>query len=528
VTAKKAAPPRPAGRAIEKVLVANRGEIAVRVMRTCREMGIRTVAVYSDADRAALHVRYADEAIHVGPSPSRESYLDAGRILEACRESGADAVHPGYGFLSEKAEFARELDRAGIRFVGPRPESMDAMGVKTQARERMKAAGVPVVPGSDGPLADEVEAKRYADAIGYPVMLKAAAGGGGKGMKKCERAEDFPGLWQSAKRESKSAFGDDRVYIEKFLDKPRHVEIQVFADQAGHTVALGERECSVQRRHQKVVEETPSAIVDEKMRAAMGEVAVRAAKAVGYVGAGTVEFLVDGKRSFYFLEMNTRLQVEHPVTELVTGLDLVRMQLEVAQGTALGDCLEAQGQPREGAIVRRGHAIEARVYAEDPSRGFMPCPGKILHLRVPGGPGVRDDSGVYAGWVVPQFYDPMISKLVAWAPTRAMAIDRLRRALSEYVVNGITVNVRYLRQILGHPAFRAGDYDTGFCAKYEGELLPRPDPALLDIALVAAAVHAHRRDRDEAAKAAARSGGGGSGSHWQRIGRARSMRGGAR
>ncbi len=507
-------------RPITKVLVANRGEIAVRVMRTCREMGIATVAVYSDADRGALHVRKADEAVHIGPSPSRESYLAIQKIVDAAKRTGADAVHPGYGFLSENAEFARALQAAGITFIGPLPESMDAMGVKTTARRNMKAAGVPTVPGSEGPIADEEDAEAFADAVGYPVMIKAAAGGGGKGMKKCERSEDFLALWRSAKRESASAFGDDRLYIEKFLERPRHVEIQVFADAQGHAIWIGERECSVQRRQQKVVEETPSCVLDEGLRQAMGQVAVRAAKAVDYRGAGTVEFLVDAHRNFYFLEMNTRLQVEHPVTEMTTGLDLVRMQIEVARG----EPIIAQDQ-----VVRRGHAIEARIYAEDPARGFMPSPGKITYLRVPGGPGIRDDSGVYGGWVVPQFYDPLISKLVAWAPTRAQAIERLLRALAEYTVHGITTNVAYLSAVVAHPAFRSGDYDTGFCERYARDLVKKPDPAYEDVALIAAAVEAFKRDHDEAEAFAARGGtAAATRSTWARIGRARALRGGGR
>ncbi len=506
-------------RRIEKVLVANRGEIAVRVMRTLREMGIRTVAVYSDADRGSLHVREADEAVRIGPPPSRDSYLSIERIVDAARKTGADAIHPGYGFLSERAEFARALEKAGIVFIGPRPESMDAMGVKTTARKNMNAAGVPTVPGSEGPIADEKEAKAFADGIGYPVMIKAAAGGGGKGMKKCERAEDFASMWASAKRESSGAFGDDRLYLEKFLEKPRHVEIQVFADEHGDAIWIGERECSVQRRQQKVVEESPSCILDERMRQAMGEVAVRAAKAVGYRGAGTVEFLVDASRSFYFLEMNTRLQVEHPVTEMTTGLDLVRMQVEVARGERI------LGQEQ---VVRRGHAIEARIYAEDPARGFMPSPGKITYLRVPGGPGIRDDSGVYGGWVVPQYYDPMISKLVAWAPTREQAIERLIRALAEYTVHGITANVAFLSAVLDHPAFRSGDYDTGFCQKYAKELVRAPDGASEEVALVAAAVAAFKRDHDEAEALAARAGTAAGRSSWARFGRARVLRRGGR
>jgi len=505
-------------RRIRKVLVANRGEIAVRVIRTCREMGIRTVAVYSDADRGGLHVRMADEAVHIGPAPSRESYLVAARILDAARRTGADAVHPGYGFLSERADFNGACRDAGLAFIGPPPESQEAMGVKTSARARMRAAGVPVVPGSDGPVGDEAEARACADRIGYPVMLKAAAGGGGKGMRRCDRGEDLPALWQSARRESASAFGDDRIYLEKFLERPRHVEVQVFADEAGNTVHLGERECSVQRRHQKIVEESPSPVVDEEMREAMGRVAVSAARAVRYVGAGTVELLVDARRNFYFLEMNTRLQVEHPVTEAITGLDLVRMQIEVAQGMPI---------PRQEEIWRRGHAVEARVYAEDPARNFLPSPGKITYLRVPGGPGIRDDTGVYAGWVVPPYYDPMISKVVAWAPTRDQAIDRLARALGEYHVHGIATNARYLRAVLSHPAFRGGDYDTGFCAAFAKELVLPPDPALEEFALVAAAVAAFRRDHDRAEEFAARAGmARAARSNWARQGRARAMRGG--
>ena len=505
-------------RRIEKVLVANRGEIAVRVMRTCREMGIRTVAVYSDADRGSLHVRLADEAVHIGPSPARESYLAADKVLSAAVRTGADAIHPGYGFLSERADFNRACREAGITFVGPLPESQVVMGVKTSARRRVSAAGVPVVPGSEEPLADEKEARAFADRIGYPVMLKAAAGGGGKGMKRCERGEDLTALWQTAKRESLSAFGDDRLYIEKALERPRHVEVQVFADETGNTVHLGERECSIQRRHQKIVEESPSAIVDPDLREAMGQVAVNAARAVNYLGAGTVELLVDARRNFYFLEMNTRLQVEHPVTEMVTGLDLVRMQIEVAEGRTI---------LRQDQVTRRGHAIEARVYAEDPARGFLPAPGRITYLRVPGGPGIRDDSGVYAGWVVPQHYDPMISKVVAWAPTRLEAIERLRRGLAEYHLHGIATNTRYLRAILHHPAFRSGDYDTGFCTAHAQELLPKPDPSLEEVAVLAAAVTQFRRDQGRAQERAARGGTAeGVGWGWARPGGARGWGGG--
>ncbi|WP_233605328.1 acetyl/propionyl/methylcrotonyl-CoA carboxylase subunit alpha [Corallococcus sp. AB030] len=435
---------------IRKVLVANRGEIAIRVMRTCKDLGIATVAVYSEADRSALHVRTADQAYFVGPPPSRESYLVQERILEVAKESGADAIHPGYGFLSENASFVRACEKAGIIFIGPPAAAMDAMGEKTRARANMIKAGVPVVPGTTEPIATIEEAREYAQQIGFPIMLKAAGGGGGKGMRRVEGLADFDSAWRSAKSEALNAFGNDAVYIEKYLEKPHHVEIQVFADQYGNTIHLNERECSAQRRHQKVVEETPSPILTPEMRAKMGEVAVKAAKAVNYVGAGTVEFLVDVHRNFYFLEMNTRLQVEHPVTEWVTGLDLVAMQIRAAEGEKL---------PLFEAPTPRGHAIEVRVYAEDPSRNFMPSPGKIHALRVPSGPNVRDDSGVFAGFTVPNYYDPMISKLSVWGATREEAIARAKRALSEYVVKGITTNIRYLHGILSHPEFVGGDYD---------------------------------------------------------------------
>jgi acetyl-CoA carboxylase, biotin carboxylase subunit len=472
-----------------KILIANRGEIAVRVIRTCREMGIGTVAIYSDADRAALHVRMADEAYRIGPPPARESYLSMDALLDIAKRSGADAVHPGYGFLSENPAFARACSNAGIVFIGPPATAMEEMGEKTRARSRMRTAGIPIVPGSDGPISDSAEAAVAAARIGFPVMVKAAAGGGGKGMKRVERPDDFAAAFASAQREALSAFGDGRVYLEKFLDRPRHIEIQVFADTLGACIHLGERECSVQRRHQKVIEETPSAVIDAAMREQMGEVAVKAAKAVGYVGAGTVEFLVDARRAFYFLEMNTRLQVEHPVTELVTGVDLVRWQIAVAQGSKL---------PMEKPLLQRGHAIEARVYAEDPSRDFMPSPGRIDYLGSPGGPGVRDDSGVYAGYEVPRFYDPMLSKLAVWAQTRNDAIDRLRRALSEYVVKGIRTNVAYLRRVLALEEFRSGDYDTGILGRHHKALVAPNGRALEEVALVAAAVHAFERDKQRA------------------------------
>ena len=426
----------------------------------------------------------ADEAFWVGPPPSRESYLSFERILDAAKASGAEAIHPGYGFLSENAAFVRACEAAGIVFIGPPPSAMDAMGEKTRARANMEKAGVPVVPGSTTPFPSVTEARAYAEKVGFPVMLKAAAGGGGKGMRRVERAADFDASWRAAQSEALNAFGNDAVYLEKYLEEPHHVEIQVFADQAGNTVHLNERECSAQRRHQKVIEETPSPILSAEMRAAMGDVAVRAARAVGYVGAGTVEFLVDRHRNFYFLEMNTRLQVEHPVTEWVTGLDLVAWQIRVARGEPLGFRTEPP----------RGHSIEVRVYAEDPSQNFLPSPGRITYLGVPSGPNVRDDSGVYPGYTVPTVYDPMISKLSVWAPSRPEAIARMRRALSEYVVKGITTNIRYLRATLDHPDFVSGNYDTGFLPRAHSALLGRHDHAVEEVALLAAVVDAFQRD----------------------------------
>ncbi len=474
---------------LKKVLVANRGEIAVRVMRTCKELGLKTVAVFSEADRSALHTRFADEAYLVGPPPSRESYLVMDNILAAAKQSGADAIHPGYGFLSENPKFVRACEKAGITFIGPPASAMEAMGEKTTARANMVKAGVPVVPGTTEPFASVEDARKYAAKIGYPIMLKAAGGGGGKGMRRIDKEADLESSWRAAKSESMSAFGNDAVYIEKFLDQPHHVEIQVFADTHGHCIHLNERECSAQRRNQKVVEETPSPILTPQMRAAMGEVAVKAAKAVGYVGAGTIEFLVDSSRNFYFLEMNTRLQVEHPVTEWVTGVDLVAWQLHVAQGGVL---------PSLEPIAPRGHSIEVRVYAEDPATNFMPFPGKIEALRVPSGPFVRDDSGVYAGYTVPNVYDPMISKLSVWAPTRAEALLRIRRALDEYVVKGITTNIRYLQGIVTHPEFVKGDYDTGFLGREHQTLLGVDDAEKTRAATIAAAVYAHQRSEARA------------------------------
>lgn len=447
----------------DKVLIANRGEIAVRIIRTLREMGIRTVAVYSDADRRALHVRMADEAYPIGPAPSAESYLVIERIIDACKRSGAQAVHPGYGFLSENAAFARAVEEAGITFIGPPASAMEAMGYKTTARQKMIEAGVPVVPGAN--VSNETELTAAAETLGYPIMLKAAGGGGGKGMRLVHGPDELMAAWDRARSEAKSAFGDETVYVEKAILEPRHVEIQVLADAHGNCVHLFERDCSIQRRHQKVVEETPtpSPARTDALIAEMGAVAVRAAQAVGYVSAGTVEFLLAPDGSFYFLEMNTRLQVEHPITELITGIDLVREQVRIAAGEPLG-----YGQ---SDIVPRGHAIQCRIYAEDPATRFLPSPGTIEVLRTPSGPGVRDDSGAYEGAEISSFYDPLLSKLCVWAPTRAMAVERMRRALSEYVVAGIRTNLPFHLALMNQPDFIAGNYDTGFIGRHEDVLL---------------------------------------------------------
>ena len=439
---------------MKKVLIANRGEIALRIIRACRESGLATVAVYSDADRAALHVLNADEAYRLGPAPAAESYLRADLILEIAHRSGADAVHPGYGFLSENADFAEACVAAGVTFIGPPASAMRVLGSKTRARQAADAASMPRVPGSVTGLDSVGEAVRVAGEIGYPVMLKAAAGGGGKGMRAVFAPEQLADAYSAASSEAERSFGSGEVYLEKLIERPRHIEIQLMADEHGGCVYLGERECSVQRRHQKVIEEAPSAVVGEDLRRRMGEAAVRLALSAGYVNAGTVEFLVDAEQNFYFLEMNTRLQVEHPVTELVTGLDLVRMQLLVAMGEPL--------PLRQEDVRLRGHAVECRIYAEDPENNFFPSPGLITRLVQPGGPGIREDCAVYPGWVVPLDYDPMLSKLVAFAETREAAIDRMLRALDEYVIGGIKTNISLFRRILRDADFRSARIDTGY------------------------------------------------------------------
>jgi len=481
-----------------KILIANRGEIAVRIMRACRELDIATVAVYSEADAAALHVRLADEAYLIGAAPSVESYLRIERIIEAARAAGAEAIHPGYGFLAENAEFARAVGAAGITFIGPSAEAMELMGSKTNARRAAIAAGAPVVPGTTEPLSSAQEAHATALRFGYPVMLKAAAGGGGKGMRLVANEDEIAMAFDNAQSEALAAFGDASVYLEKAIERPRHIEIQIFADTHGHTVHLGERECSIQRRHQKVIEECPSPINDPGLRQRMGAAAIEIARAANYVGAGTIEFLVsDITREFYFLEMNTRLQVEHPVTELVTGIDLVREQIAVAAGAPLSFT--------QAEVEWRGHALECRVYAEDPDNNFMPSPGRITHLRVPAGPNVRDDGGVYAGAEVSIYYDPMISKLATWGRTRGEAIARMRRALAEYAVGGIKTTLPFFREIMRDEEFIKGQLDTGFIEQFNRRRADAAEAArsqetsedahaARDIAIIAAAL-AHSQSR---------------------------------
>ena len=471
-----------------KVLIANRGEIAVRVIRTLREMGIGSVAVYSDADRASLHVRMADEAEHVGPSPSAESYLRIDRMLDAARKHGAEAIHPGYGFLSENADFAAACETAGLVFIGPSAESIRMMGSKTAARRTAIAAGAEVVPGTDhGSTLEEV--REFGRAHGYPILLKAVAGGGGKGMRGVEREQDLEPAFRNASSEAERAFGSSEIYVERLIRQPRHIEIQVLGYRHGNMVHLGERECSIQRRHQKVIEECPSPLValHPEMRHAMGEAAIRAARAAGYYNAGTVEFLVDQERRFYFLEMNTRLQVEHPITELVTGLDLVRLQIEIASGARL-----PFGQEE---VAWRGSAIECRIYAEDPYNNFLPFPGKITRLTRPLGPGVRIDGCIYSGWVVPMEYDPLLAKLAVWAGDREAAAQRMLRALREYDVSGIRTNLGFFRQILEDSEFRAGRLHTGFIDEFfDRHRPPHPPADLAAVAALAAALHTMSRN----------------------------------
>ena len=464
----------------KKILVANRGEIAVRVIRACHDLGISAVAVYSDVDRAALHVLKADEAYHIGPAPASESYLKIENILETARKCGAEAIHPGYGFLSENPRFARACGEAGVKFIGPPATAMEAMGSKTRARQHMEKAGVPFVPGTSRGLTSIEELSRTALQLGYPVMLKAAAGGGGKGMRLVGKAEDLVSAFEGARSEAQRAFGDDEVYLEKAITNPRHIEVQVLADEHGNAVYLGERDCSIQRRHQKVVEEAPSPAVDPEMRRRMGDVAVRAAQAVGYTNAGTIEFLADQSGNFYFLEMNTRLQVEHPVTELVTGLDLVQLQIRIAAGEPLPF--------RQEGLAIRGHAMECRIYAEDPENNYFPSPGRITELQEPLGPGIRLDSGIYQGWNVPLEYDPLLAKLIAYGEDRQQAIARLRRAIDEYFVGGVKTNLGLFRTILSNKEFLEGKADTGMLSRLPSKTTTTSDPCEEQIAVIAACV----------------------------------------
>ena len=468
----------------KKILIANRGEIAVRIIRACREMNIATVAVYSEADRGALHTRMADEAAFIGPAPSRESYLVSDNIIRVAHRISADAIHPGYGFLAENSSFAQACQDSGITFIGPSPKAIALMGSKVESRRAVSRFGVPMVPGTMDPIAGENEARSIARALGYPVMLKASAGGGGKGMRLLHSEAELSSAFSSACAEAMAAFGDSAMYMEKFVEEPRHIEIQVLADQHGNSVYLGERECTIQRRHQKVIEECPSPIVGPDLRERMGRAALNVVRAAEYTNAGTVEFLVDRNREFYFLEMNTRLQVEHPVTELVTGFDLVKEQIRIAAGEKLPFSQED--------IVMTGAAIECRIYAEDPENNFFPSPGTIHLLQTPSGPGVRDDSGVYEGWTVPIEYDPLISKLVTWGPTRNDAIQRMQRALAEYRVEGIETNLNFFRRILDDAEFRNGQFDTSFIEKWRSRQQKRnlelstPSQAEMDLAVIAA------------------------------------------
>jgi acetyl-CoA carboxylase biotin carboxylase subunit len=491
-----------------KILIANRGEIAVRVIRTCRSMGIASVAVYSDADRASLHVRFADEAVHIGPAPANESYLDIERILEAARASGAEAIHPGYGFLSENASFAEACDQAGIKFIGPTAASMRLMGSKTRAREVMQAAGVPVVPGTTAALVSTEEAVTTASEIGFPVMLKAAGGGGGKGMRLVASEGEMASAFRQAQGEAQQAFGTPEIYIEKAILNPRHIEVQVLADEHGNTIHLWERECSLQRRHQKVLEEAPAPLVREhpELRAKITKAGVEAAVAADYVNAGTVEFLADTEGNFYFLEMNTRLQVEHPVTEMITGLDLVREQIQIAAGEKLS--------LRQEDVRLHGHAIECRIYAEDPDNQFFPSPGEIVSLTEPDGPGVRVDSGAYQGWTVPMDYDPLIAKLAVWDEDRDAAIARLRTALREYSVTGIRTTLGFFRDVVADEDFRTGRIDTGFVGRWTDRRKQRQvDETGQRVALLGAGLHFLENARAQGKQSVARA------SAWKRVGR---------
>lgn len=451
-----------------KILVANRGEIAVTIIRACRDMGIRTVAICSEADKSALHTQMADECLCIGPAASRGSYLNAQAVLSACNISGAEAIHPGFGFLSENAAFSRMCETCGITFIGPEAEIIEKMGDKASARKTAVEAGIPVIRGTSGVVETLSEALKAADGIGYPIMIKASAGGGGRGMRIAATHEDLPGAYQAAKTEAQACFGDDRVYLEHFVHQPHHIEIQIMADQAGNVIHLGERDCSIQRRNQKILEEAPSPFADAGLRQKMGEAAVDLARYVGYTGAGTVEFLVDFEKNFYFMEMNTRIQVEHPVSEAITGMNLIQEQIRVAAGEKLSRSQEE--------IKFSGHAIECRINAEDPLHGFRPSPGTIKTLHLPGGPGVRVDSALYQGYTIPPYYDSLAAKLIVHAPDRPQAIVRMRRALTEFLVSGIETNIDFHLAILREPDFIDGKYDISYLGKKTESLLAQIRP----------------------------------------------------
>jgi acetyl-CoA carboxylase biotin carboxylase subunit len=507
----------------KKILIANRGEIAVRVLRACHEMGIRGVAVFSETDRASLHVRLADEAYEIGPALSRESYLRIDKLMDAAKRAGCDALHPGYGFLAENPELPRACAKNGITFIGPTPEAMEKLGSKTAARQLAQRAGVQTVPGSVEPITRVEDARGIAEETGYPVMLKAVAGGGGKGMLLILGADELAAAWRDAGSEAQNAFGDARLYIEKYLEHPRHIEMQILGDLHGNLFYLGERECSVQRRHQKVIEEAPSPIMTTELRRKMGRAAVSLAREAGYTNAGTVEFLVDAANKFYFLEVNTRLQVEHPVTEAVSGLDLVQLQIRIAAG----ERIEFAWQE----LTPRGHAIECRIYAEDPDNNFFPSPGKILARRVPSGPGVRMDEGVYPGWTVPMDYDPLLGKLIVWANHRGEAIARMSRALDEYYVSGIQTNVDLFRRILADPTFVRGEFHTRWLDEWlvekagqkQDTMVKDADPAARDAALAGALAWHLTRAGESADTGARQIGDGRTESRWKVDGRRESV-----
>ncbi len=480
---------------IKKILIANRGEIAIRVMRTCREMGIETVAIYSEADRTSLHVRYAHEAYYVGKAPSNESYLNIEKVIEVAKTARVDAIHPGYGFLSENSTFAKRCNEEGIRFIGPTPEVIEQMGDKIEARRAMTKAGVPVVPGMNGNIESEKEVFDAIAKLGLPVMIKASAGGGGKGMRLVNNEEEILPAARAARSEAMTAFNDDAIYIEKYIASPHHIEFQILADEHGNTIHLFERECSIQRRHQKLIEETPSPLMTPELRKEMGEFAVKAAKAVNYTGAGTIEFLVDDDLNFYFLEMNTRLQVEHPITERVTGIDLVKQQIIVAQGGKL--------QFKQEDLVQEGHAIECRIYAENADNDFLPSAGKIYKISQPLGLGVRTDGYVYEGYEIPIYYDPMISKLIVWGNTREEAISRMRRALYEYKITGVKTSIKYLERVMLCEDFATGNYNTHFIEKNKEALSPLPayDKVNEDMVIISAFIdYADKLNRHQNSK----------------------------